>query len=85
MKREKKGKIEIQIWVSTDGENRIIGNKYSTFFKNNLSNGLYICLIRFYSVSTFIGYLLPNLFYTNKQFYFKQFNLAYVHSLSKIF
>ena len=30
----------------------------------------------FYGISTIVGYLMPNLFYTNKQFYFKQFSLA---------
>ena len=28
---------------------------------------------------------MPNLFYTNNKFYFKQFRLAWVHSLSKTF
>ena len=37
-----------------------------------------ICLLfRFYGISIFEGYLMPNPFYTNKQFYFKQFSLAY--------
>ena len=30
----------------------------------------------FYNISTFVGYLTPNPFYTNKQFYFKQFSLV---------
>ena len=31
---------------------------------------------------TFVGYLMPNPFFnTNKQFYFKQVNLAWVYSL----
>ena len=34
-----------------------------------------------YGISTFVGYSMPNPFYTNKQFYFKQFSLEYVHSL----
>ena len=34
------------------------------------------CLIGFYGISTFVGYLMPNLFLYNKQFYFKQFSLA---------
>ena len=38
-------------------------------------------LFRFYSISTFIGYLMPNPFYSNNQFYFKPFSLAWVHSL----
>ena len=33
-------------------------------------------LFGFYGISTFVGYLMPNPFYTNKQFYFRQFNLA---------
>ena len=35
----------------------------------------------FYGISTFVGYLMPNPFYTNNQFYFKQFSLAREHSL----
>ena len=34
------------------------------------------CLFEFCGVSTFVGYLTPNPFYTNNQFYFKQFSLA---------
>ena len=37
-------------------------------------------LVGFYGTSTFVGYLMLNLFYTKYQFYFKQFNLAWVHS-----
>ena len=33
-------------------------------------------LFGFYGTSNIVGYLMPNIFYTNKQFYFKQFNLA---------
>ena len=33
-------------------------------------------LVWFYGISTIIGYLMPNPFYTIKQFYFKQFDLA---------
>ena len=33
-------------------------------------------LVGFYGISTFAGYFMPNHFYTNKQFYFKQFSLA---------
>ena len=43
---------------------------------------LYICLfVWIYGISTFVGYLMSNPFYQNKQFYSKQFSLAYVHSL----
>ena len=38
-------------------------------------------LLGFYGISTFVGYLTPNPFYANCQFYFKQFSLAGVHSL----
>ena len=38
--------------------------------------GVFICLFGFYGITTFVGYLMPNDFYTNKQFYFKQFSLA---------
>ena len=41
----------------------------------------FIFLFGFYGISTFVGYLMPNLFYTNKQFYFKHFSLAKVYSL----
>ena len=30
----------------------------------------------FYGISTLVGYLMPNPFYTNKEFYFKQFGLV---------
>ena len=33
------------------------------------------CLFGFYGISTFVGYLMQN-----KQFYFKQFSLAYKNS-----
>ena len=35
----------------------------------------------FYGISLFVGYLMPNSFYMNNQFYFKQFRLAYVYIL----
>ena len=38
-------------------------------------------LVGFYGISTFVSYSMPNLFYANSQFYFKQFSLALVHSL----
>ena len=34
-----------------------------------------------YGIATFVGYLTPNPFYVNNQFYLKQFSLAWVHSL----
>ena len=33
-------------------------------------------LVWFYGISTFLGYLTPNPFYVNNQFYLKQFGLA---------
>ena len=39
-------------------------------------------LFGFYGISTFVGYLTPNPFLC-KQFYFKQFNLAWLHNLIK--
>ena len=38
-------------------------------------------LVGFYGISTFVGYLNKSIFYVNNQFYFKQFSLAWVHSL----
>ena len=38
-------------------------------------------LFGFYGISSFVGYLMPNPFLYKKQFYFKQFCLAYVLSL----
>ena len=35
----------------------------------------------FYGIKTFLDYSTLNLFYTNNQFYFKQFSLAWVHGL----
>ena len=49
-----------------------------------LCNGLkmvWFGLVWFYGISTFVGYLTPNPFYVNNQFYLKQFGLAWVHSL----
>ena len=43
--------------------------------------GLIDWLFGFYSISTLVGYLMPNIFYTNNQFNFKQFSLAWVRSL----
>ena len=34
------------------------------------------CFVFFYGISTIVGYLMPNPFYTYKQFYFKQFSLV---------
>ena len=36
-------------------------------------------LLRFYGISTFVGYLTPNSFFVNSQFYWKQSGLASVH------
>ena len=33
-------------------------------------------LVGFYGTSTFVGYLMPNPFSVNNQFYFKQFSLT---------
>ena len=41
----------------------------------------FACLFVFYGTSTFVGYFMPNPFNINNQFYFKQFSLAWVHSL----
>ena len=38
-------------------------------------------LFGFNGISPFVDYLTPNPFYVNNQFYFKQFSLAWVHSL----
>ena len=40
-----------------------------------------VWFVGFYGMSTFVGYLIRNPFYENNQFYFKQFILAWVHSL----
>ncbi len=42
-------------------------------------------LVGFYGISTFVDNLMPNPFYTNNQFYFKQFSLELVHILIKQF
>ena len=36
----------------------------------------WFALLCFYGISNIVGYLMPNTFYTYKQFYFKQFSLA---------
>ena len=33
-------------------------------------------LVGFYGISTLVSYVMPNPFYTNNQFYFKQFSLV---------
>ena len=38
-------------------------------------------LFGFHGISTFVGYLTPNPFLTNNEFFFKQLSLAWVHSL----
>ena len=38
-----------------------------------------VCVSGRYGISTIEGYLIH--FYTNNQFYFKQFSLAWLHSL----
>ena len=42
----------------------------------------YITGTSIYGISIIVGYFMANPFYTYKQFYFKQFSLAYVHSLN---
>ena len=42
---------------------------------------LFICLFGFYGISIFEGYLMPNPFVYNKQFYFKLFSLLKQFSL----
>ena len=43
----------------------------------DLTSEDFVCLFVFYGISTFVGYLMPNsFFFTNKQFYFKQFRVA---------
>ena len=64
---------------------------YSTLIKAPalLDVCLFVCLFVFYGMSTFVGWhaiilMIDNaksIFYTNKQFHFKQFSLAWVHSL----
>ena len=39
------------------------------------------CLFGYHGISAFMCYPMPNPFYTNKQFYFKRFHLAYIHTL----
>ena len=50
-----------------------LGNTYEFSLHDTLC---LFCLSVFHSISTFVGYLMSNPFYTNKQFYFKQFSLA---------
>ena len=40
-----------------------------------------VWFVGLYGISTLVGYLTPNLFLVNSQFFFKQFSLAGVHSL----
>ena len=57
---------------------------------SNAKSSLYIYikyiwfgLVGFYGISTIVGYLMSNQFYTYKQLYFKQFSLAYKKILLK--
>ena len=43
---------------------------------------LFVCLFVFYGISTFVGYLMLNPFYTNKQFCFEQFILLIFEKFS---
>ena len=70
---------EIQVDQSKNvGEEKLDAGRNE--YKNNLS----LCIdktrlvgwIWFYGISTIVGYLMPNPFYTYKQFYFKQFSLV---------
>ena len=45
-----------------------------------LFGGLVSWLVGFNCISTFVGYILPNPFFTNN-FYFKQFSLTEIHNL----
>ena len=51
----------------------------SRYFQVNMFD---LQLVWVYGISTIEGYLMPDLFYIYKQFYFKDFTLALVHSLS---
>ena len=52
------------------------------FFLLNLTNNLVCFGLRgFYGISTIVGYLIPKLIYSYKQFYLNQFSLIYVNSL----
>ena len=59
----------------------LIGNVADKNPDKNCCLNLFICLFGFYAISNFVGYLIPNPFYTIKQFYFKQFSLALIHYL----
>ena len=45
------------------------------------SVSFFLSFFGFYGILIFVSYLMPNPFFTNKQFYFKQFSLAWVLSL----
>ena len=49
----------------------------NTTAKKIICFGLFVL----YGISTIVGYLIPNPFHTNKQFYFKQFSLTKVYRL----
>ena len=58
-------------------------NKLNEMYTHGLTWILDGWLVGFYGITIFEGYLMPNPFYTNNQFHFKQFSLAWVYSLSK--
>ena len=45
---------------------------------NIYEDSVVFTLVWFYGISTIVGYLMPNSFYTYKQFYLKQFSLVWV-------
>ena len=53
----------------------------ATNLREGKLNSKWFGWFEFYGISTFVCYLIPNPFYTNNLFYFKQFSLALVHSL----
>ena len=71
---------EITIFVHKKNEH----NKHlikMLYEKSNPMMGWLVGWLDLYGISTFVGHLMPNPFYTNNQFYFRQFSLARVHSL----
>ena len=48
----------------------------STYFCHISIYLVWFGLIRYYGISNLVGYLMPNPFYTYKQFCFKKFSLT---------
>ena len=72
---------KVFLYIFNQRAKKTKAEKLYVYERVSMFDCLFVCLFRFYGISTFLGYLKLNPFYTNKLFYFKQSSLASVHSL----